>query len=97
MQQGRRVSRLCSDSFAGEHGVISLASQIKRVQAWTVRIFFACTVGFEIPMRDLWTTKCWAYAAVFLVALTGKLAAGLLATPLTPLNAATVRCGAMLC
>lgn len=66
-------------------------AQIKRLQTWTVRIFFACSVGFEIPIGDFWTAKCWSRSALFLVALVGKSWAGLPVTPFNALNMATVR------
>lgn len=66
-------------------------TQIKRLQTWTVRIFFACSVGFEVPIGNFWTAKTWSRSALFCVALIGKFYSGLLATPRNPLNVATVR------
>lgn len=65
--------------------------QIKRVQTWLVRIFFACTVGFEVPLMDFWTPHVWERSLLFFLALLGKGLSGLLAAPLTPLNAVTAR------
>lgn len=65
--------------------------QVKRLQTWTVRIFFACSVGFEVPIGDFWTAKVWTRSALFLCALVGKSWAGLSAVPFNALNVATVR------
>ena len=48
-----------------------------------IRVFFACTIGFSIPIKDFWTAGVWMKAGVFLACMSGKLAIGLLATPPT--------------
>ena len=57
--------------------------QVKRLQTWLLRLFFAATVGFNIPIKHLWTPRVWALGALFTCALSLKLATGLLAKPLT--------------
>ena len=53
--------------------------QVKRCQTWLLRIFFAATVGFLVPIREFWTGRCWSLALLFCLATLGKLATGLLA------------------
>ena len=61
-----------------------------QVLGWLVRVFFACTIGFEVPIRDLWTKDIIYRAALFLLAGVGKLATGALAMPRTLRNSAMV-------
>ena len=53
--------------------------QVKRCQTWLLRIFFAATVGFLVPIREFWTGRCWSLALLFSLATLGKLATGMLA------------------
>ena len=61
--------------------------QVEKILSWLVRVFFACTIGFEVPIRDLWTGPVLARAGVFLIAALGKIATGLFAKPLTRVEA----------
>ena len=61
--------------------------KVEKILSWLVRVFFACTIGFEVPIRDLWTGPVLARAGVFLVAALGKIATGLFAKPLTRVEA----------
>ena len=36
---------------------IVLRAQVKRVLQWLLRIFFAATIGFEIPIRDFFSAE----------------------------------------
>lgn len=65
-------------------------SQLKRIQTWLVRIFFAATVGFQLPIATLWTGAAWKHGLLFFCALVGKVATGLLAG--TPLTMTKARC-----
>jgi Kef-type K+ transport system membrane component KefB len=56
-------------------------SQVKRLQTWLVRIFFACTVGFDVPVRRFGSALVWRRAAVFWCATLGKLLAGIFGVP----------------
>ena len=38
---------------------------MKRLQTWLLRIFFAATVGFLVPIRELWTSRVWALGILF--------------------------------
>ena len=39
--------------------------QLKRIRAWCVRIFFAATIGFAIPIRLMGTPSLFAWGCVF--------------------------------
>ena len=72
--------------FLGGLSFSSLASlkgvwhhQVKRIQHWLLRVYFAATVGFVIPIRHLWTARVWALGLLFSLTTLGKLATGLLA------------------
>jgi len=53
--------------------------QMKRVNAWCVRMFFAATVGFVIPVKEMFTVgSFWRGCAVAIsAAIVGKIIAGL--------------------
>jgi len=68
--------------FCTDHHVHRVwEKQIKRILQWMIRVFFACTIGFAIPIKDFWTLGVWLKAIAFLSCMSGKLAMGLLATP----------------
>mmetsp|Transcript_16671 Transcript_16671/g.42768 ORF Transcript_16671/g.42768 Transcript_16671/m.42768 type:complete len:751 (-) Transcript_16671:480-2732(-) len=54
-----------------------------QILSWLLRVFFACTLGFEVPIQDLWTPEILTMTCAFLLAFFGKLVTGLFATPLT--------------
>ena len=56
-------------------------AQVKRLQTWLVRIFFACTVGFDVPVRRFSSPLVWRRAAIFWVATLSKLSAGVFGVP----------------
>ena len=64
--------------------------QVEKILSWLIRVFFACTIGFEVPIRDLWTGPVLARAAVFMIAAFGKVATGLFARPLTAVEASKI-------
>jgi Kef-type K+ transport system membrane component KefB len=55
--------------------------QVKRIQGWMVRLFFASTVGFSIPIQDYRRPIVWRNAVVLYAATWGKLVAGAFAEP----------------
>lgn len=65
-------------------------AQVKRAQTWLVRIFFACTVGFDVPVRYFGRGAVWRRAAIFWCATLAKLLAGVFAVPLAPPQALTL-------
>ena len=45
-------------AFCTDHNVhATWKRQVKRVMQWLLRFFFACTIGFEIPLRCLLYTS----------------------------------------
>ena len=64
--------------------------QVEKILSWLIRVFFACTIGFEVPIRDLWTAPVLTRAAVFMIAAFGKVATGLFARPLTAVEASKI-------
>ena len=45
---------------------------VKRIETWMVRLFFACTVAFEVPIKNLWQPQVLRIAGVLLAALVCK-------------------------
>ena len=82
---------LAGVSFCTLHSLQSVwRHQVKRTQAWLVRIFFAATVAFQTPVRLFAKRRVWARAACFYCATLGKLFAGVWAEPLTAPTFATL-------
>lgn len=52
--------------------------QFKRVLQWLMRIFFAASIGFQVPIKDFGSGIVIWQGLVFTVALVGKVATGLL-------------------
>lgn len=50
--------------------------QFKRLLQWLMRIFFAASIGFQVPIKDLFQHHVLWKGLVFTLALTGKLAVG---------------------
>ena len=50
--------------------------QFKRLLQWLMRIFFAASIGFQVPIKDLFKGHVLAQGLVFTIALLGKLAVG---------------------
>ena len=65
-------------------------TQVEKILSWLIRVFFACTIGFEVPIRDLWTAPVLARAAVFMLAALGKVATGAFARPFNAHEAAKI-------
>jgi len=52
-------------SFTGvPRSIKNWKGQTKRSVKWMVRIFFACTVGFSIPVDEMLTPKCFGYGMI---------------------------------
>jgi len=70
--------------FCTDHTIHSAwSNQIKRIMQWMLRIFFACTIGFAVPIQDFWSVPVVTSALMYLVAIIGKIATGIFAKPLT--------------
>jgi len=64
--------------------------QVKRVQTWLLRIFFGCTIGFEVPVASFRKPRVIAFAAFLLVPIASKMLTSVLAKPRTPARMLTV-------
>ena len=65
--------------FCRNHDVhVRFVSQFKRLLQWLMRIFFAASIGFQVPIQDFGDGKVIGYGLLFCLALTGKLAVGFL-------------------
>jgi len=63
--------------FCRNHDVhVRFVSQFKRLLQWLMRIFFAASIGFQVPIKDFGDGKVIGYGLLFTLALTGKLAVG---------------------
>mmetsp|Transcript_16594 Transcript_16594/g.35967 ORF Transcript_16594/g.35967 Transcript_16594/m.35967 type:complete len:838 (+) Transcript_16594:67-2580(+) len=63
--------------FCRNHDVhIRFVSQMKRLLQWLMRIFFAASIGFQVPIKDFGDWHVIGYGALFTLALLGKLAVG---------------------
>lgn len=70
-------------SFSTVHSVHHVwEGQVKRILKWLLKVFFASTIGFEIPIKAFWTGPILGKAAVFSLCVIAKLPVGLYATPL---------------
>lgn len=74
---GAFLSGLC---FCHDHHVHHIWNkQMKRLMAWLLRLFFSCTIGFEVPIKDVWTAEIMTNTLIFFTAILGKLATGMFA------------------
>ena len=60
----------------------SWARQVKRLMQWLLRIFFAATIAFAVPINEFASLEVLKGAAILCVAVLGKVATGLWALPL---------------
>ena len=66
-------------AFCTSHDLHALfVRQFKRVLQWLMRIFFAASIGFQVPIKDFGDPTVIWQGLVFTLALTGKLAVGFL-------------------
>lgn len=73
--------------FCSVHSLMTTwHTQVKRYQTWLVRIFFAATIGFEIPIRHFWTGAVWGHGLAYWTANVGKLLTGIFAKPFNAYN-----------
>ncbi|CAJ1377871.1 unnamed protein product [Effrenium voratum] len=57
--------------------------QVKRVATFLMRYFFACSIGFTVPVEDFGSAQVWMKAGALLMCIVGKLCMGVFAMPLT--------------
>jgi len=77
---GAFVSGLCLCTDHEAHKVWHATCQ--RVMTWLMRLFFACTIGFEVPIRDVWEAEIISHTWIFFSCLIGKIATGIFAPDL---------------
>jgi len=66
-------------TFCRDHDVHRLfGTQFKRLLQWLMRIFFAASIGFQVPIKDFGKGTVIWQGLVFTLALAGKLAVGFL-------------------
>jgi Kef-type K+ transport system membrane component KefB len=76
---GAFLAGLC---FCSDHVVhATWDRQVKRVYAWLMRLFFAATIGFEIPIEHM-NTQSLTKACILCTVSIAKLAMGAFAQPL---------------
>jgi hypothetical protein len=65
--------------FCTDHELhLHFGSQFKRILQWLMRIFFASTIGFQVPIQNFGQGKVLWQGFVFTLALLGKLCVGFL-------------------
>lgn len=65
--------------FCTDHNLhVEFVSQYKRLLQWLMRIFFASTIGFQVPIKDFGNTTVLWKGCVFTLALLGKIFVGFL-------------------
>lgn len=69
----------CTD----EHVHHTWNRQVKRIATFLMRFFFACSIGFTIPVEDFGDREVWGTALALFGCILGKLAMGIFALPLT--------------
>jgi len=57
-------------------------NQVKRIMRWLLRIFFSCTVGFQVPLQTFWSPTVLGKGFAFFLAVFGKVAVGSFVQPL---------------
>jgi Kef-type K+ transport system membrane component KefB len=64
-------------SFCTSHSLHTIfVRQFKRLLQWLMRIFFAASIGFQVPIKDLFKGHVLWQGSLFTLALIGKLAVG---------------------
>lgn len=65
--------------FCTDHDLhVEFVSQFKRILQWLMRIFFASTIGFQVPIKNFGNGKVIWQGLLFTLALLGKLGVGFL-------------------
>ena len=66
-------------AFCSNHDThVLFVSQFKRILQWLMRIFFAASIGFQVPVKHFADGMVIAYGFLLTLALLGKLAVGFL-------------------
>ncbi len=66
-------------AFCSSHGLHHLfVRQFKRLLQWLMRIFFAASIGFQVPIKDFANLTVLWQGLLYTVALSGKIGVGFL-------------------
>ena len=69
--------------FCTDHTIHHVWShQIKRLLAWMLRVFFACTIGFAIPIKDFGSASVIGRGLIYSLSAIGKIVTGFFGRPL---------------
>ena len=69
--------------FCTDHTIHHVWShQIKRILYWMLRVFFACTIGFAIPIKEFTNAKVISRGLIYCVCAVGKIVTGFFGRPL---------------
>ena len=73
--------------FCTDHELhVEFVSQFKRILQWLMRIFFASTIGFQVPIKNFGNGRIVWQGLVFTLSLLGKLGVGFLVPNFTQSN-----------
>ena len=73
--------------FCTDHHTHSVwSSQVKRVLQWLMRLFFACTIGFEVPIKNMGSGKVIGHAFVYVIIIFTKMGSGIFAFPMNKIE-----------
>lgn len=71
-------------AFCTSHDLhVIFIRQFKRLLQWLMRIFFAASIGFQVPINDFGSGKVIWQGLVFTIALLGKIVVGFMAPNFT--------------
>ena len=69
--------------FCTDHTIhLVWADQIKRILQWMLRVFFACTIGFAIPIKEFGSFQVISKGLLYCLAVVGKIITGSFGRPL---------------
>jgi len=74
---GAFLAGLCFCTYHEAHDAWS--RQMKRLMAWLLRLFFGCTIAFEVPILDVWTSEIMGKTFLYFICIIGKVASGVFA------------------
>lgn len=78
---GAFLGGLCFCTVPSTHDTWN--KHVKKILKALLKVFFACTIGFQIPIKSFWSPKVIKLTLAILVGLCGKLVLGLFSTPLS--------------
>ena len=68
--------------FCTDHTIHAVWShQIKRLLQWLLRVFFACTIGFALPITEFADPEVIKQGLVYCICMLGKIVTGFFGRP----------------